>query len=264
METIRVMVSGAAGKMGRTALAAILSQPDMELVSALDVNGIGEDAALLVGLPESGIKISGSPQEELLRAKPQVLLDFTNGRAAPSLIENALDHNCAVVTGSTGIAPERLEEIERLSREKEAPVLVVPNFSIGAVLLMEFSARAAKYFDSAAIIELHHEQKLDAPSGTALKTAEAMSRERENFQFYPSQTVKLEGVRGGESRGIQIHSVRLPGLLAHQEVLLGAKGELLTLRHDATDPVCFMPGVLLALRGVRRLKGLTIGLESLL
>jgi len=264
MEKIKVMVSGAAGKMGAAVIKAVLTQEDMTLVSALDHQNLGQDAGLFAGLPACGIIISGEIEPECLRAEPQVLVDFTNGSAAPAIIKAALAHNCAAVVGSSGISREELEEIGRISQKQETPVLLAPNFSIGANLLMEFARKASRYFNSADIIELHHEKKLDAPSGTALHTAEMMAQAGTGFSPHPGSSIKLEGVRGGEFQGIHIHSVRLPGLLAHQEVIFGGTGEVLTLRHDSMDRASFMPGVLLSIRKIRQLKGLHIGLDNIL
>lgn len=243
--TIKIAVLGAKGRMGQEVCRAINGEKDLELFASLD-------------LGDSCDQMRGA----------DVMVDFTTPDAVMKNIEFAIDSGIHCVIGTTGFTKERLMEIEnQLSSEKKVGILVAPNFGIGAVLMMQFAAKAARFFESAEIIELHHPEKVDAPSGTASRTAEIISaaRSEANLGAMPDQTSKsLAGARGAKVSGIPIHSVRLRGLVAHQEVLFGEKGELLTIRHDSLDRQGFMPGVLLACRKVGNHPGLTVGLENYL
>lgn len=264
MNKIKVIVCGAAGSMGRYVVKTVLSREDMELVGALDTCGKGKDAGELATGHDAGILISDDLKKVLAKQNPDVMVDFTKGWAAPENILRCLATNCACVVGTTGISDDNLEKIRAKSEETGVPVLIAPNFSLGAVLMMKFSREAARYFQWAEIIELHHENKADAPSGTALRTAELMSRERPQFNSPRNETEKVRCARGGIHHGVRIHSIRLQGLLAHQEVNLGGLGEVLKIRHDSISRECFMPGVMLGIEKVRSLKGLVIGLEDIL
>ncbi len=194
-----------------------------------------------------------------------MVVDFTAAEAALRAARAAAAHHVPFVTGTTGIPPEGLREMEELARHAGIGMIAAPNFALGAVLLIYLARRAAPHFDYAEIIELHHEGKLDAPSGTSLATARAMAAARGRpFDQVPTEKETLPGTRGGAEGGVPIHSVRLPGLMAHQEVILGMAGQTLTLRHDAISRVCYMSGVVMAVRAVGRLQGLTVGMESLL
>jgi 4-hydroxy-tetrahydrodipicolinate reductase len=192
-------------------------------------------------------------------------VDFTRPDVVMDNVRWAIEHAMHIVVGTTGLGPEHFAEIERLLEDegRESNVVVAPNFAIGAVLLQRFAVMAARVFPAAEIIELHHEGKLDAPSGTALATAERMAKARGEAWEGPAAE-SIEGVRGGDVQGIRIHAVRLPGLVAHQEVIFGGVGQTLTIRHDSMQRVSFMPGVILAIKEVIRRPGLTIGLEPLL
>lgn len=242
---IKIAVLGAKGRMGKEVCRAIIGEKDLELFASLD-------------LDDSIDQMRGA----------DVMVDFTTPDSVMKNIDMAISLGIDCVIGTTGFTNERLTEIERLlSSNKNVGVLVAPNFGLGAVLMMQFAATAARFFESAEIIELHHPEKVDAPSGTASRTAEIISaaRSEANLGSMPDQTAKsLDGARGAKVSGIPIHSVRLRGLVAHQEVLFGDKGELLTIRHDSLDRQGFMPGVLLACRKVAEHPGLTVGLENYL
>jgi 4-hydroxy-tetrahydrodipicolinate reductase len=242
---IRVVVNGALGRMGRATVAAVEAAEDLDLVGRLDV----EDD-LAAGLRE---------------LRPDVTVDFTVPAAAAANLTTILEAGVPAVVGTTGFTPEDLAAAERLCAERSVGAVVAPNFAIGAVLLMRFAAEAARHFARSEILELHHDGKVDAPSGTALRTAELMAESRGGEGEPEIGEESLAGVRGGPGAGgIRIHSARLPGLVAHQEVILGGTGQTLRLRHDTLDRTCFMPGVLLAVRRVRTLSGLVRDLGELL
>jgi 4-hydroxy-tetrahydrodipicolinate reductase len=260
---IRVGVLGAAGRMGQLVCKAIADDPDLAIVAAIDPAGGGLDIGSLVGHPDVDVKVS-EELDTLLQAETEVVVDFTNPDAVMDNVRWAIDHAVNIVVGTTGLQPGDLEEItERLENEGgESNVIVAPNFAIGAVLMQRFAAEAAKHFPAVEIIELHHDGKVDAPSGTALDTAMRMAKERDVYKGPDSES--LPGSRGGDIEGIRIHSVRLPGLVAHQEVLFGSQGQTLSIRHDSMDRTSFMPGVLLAIKEIHERPGLTVGIESLL
>jgi 4-hydroxy-tetrahydrodipicolinate reductase len=259
MHTVGVV--GAAGKMGRAVLAAVEAAEDLQLSCAVDPR-VDE-----LDLPSEVLCVS-SP-EELPDGVAEVLVDFTSPGAARQHLPDCLRRGFHLVVGTTGIGPGELAELEAISTSGGANAVVAANFSIGAVLLMRFAAQAAPYFDGVEVIELHHDAKLDAPSGTAITTAEAIAAARaavgRGAPRDPTTTQSIPGSRGAHGPGgIAIHSVRLPGLVAHEEVVFGAPGQGLTLRHDSYDRASFMDGVLLAVRQVGRRPGVTVGLEALL
>jgi len=238
--TIRVGVLGAQGRMGSEVCRAVEAADDMDLVAAVDAD---DDRA---GLRDA-----------------QVVVDFTTPAAVMDNIEWCLDNGLDVVVGTTGIGEEQLATVRgRLADAPSRGVLIAPNFGIGAVLMMRFAATAAPYFDSVEIVELHHPNKVDAPSGTARRTAELVAEARANKPSPDATTQQLDGARGADVDGIHVHAVRLAGLVAHQEVLLGGHGETLTIRHDSLARESFMPGVLLGVRWVGEHPGLTIGIEG--
>ena len=242
--SIKVAVLGAKGRMGVESVKAITATKDLELVAQID---IGDSLDLLVS--------SGA----------QVVVDFTHPDAVMGNLEFAINHGINVVVGTTGFDEAKLSQIKSwLAAQPKVGVLIAPNFGLGAVLLMQFAAQASKYFESVEIIELHHPNKVDAPSGTASRTAEMITEARRsvNKEAMPDATATaLDGARGALVGDVHVHSVRLRGLVAHQEVILGDLGETLTLRHDSIDRSGFMPGVLLGVRNVVSHPGLTFGLE---
>lgn len=266
MKKIRVFVAGAGGKMGKEVVRTILNQEDMQLVGASDARQQGKDIGEILGIPSLGIEIMGPLEEEHLeKFKPDVMVDFTNPQSVLRNAKCALNAGVVPVLGTTGLDDADIAELRELVEQVKVGAFIAPNFAIGAILMMRFAQEAAKYFPHVEIIELHHDQKLDAPSGTALKTAEWISEVRKPFvQGHPNEYEKLKGSRGGDIEGIHIHSVRLPGFIAHQEVIFGGLGQALTIRHDAFSRETYMPGVMLAIRKACRLTNLVIGLENFL
>jgi 4-hydroxy-tetrahydrodipicolinate reductase len=260
---IEVVIHGALGRMGREVVAAVCKDPQLKPVGAVDVEAEGPWLAL-PGRQDS-IPLSSDLDTLLAQAGPRVVVDFSTADAAMNVARLATQRKVNVVIGTTGLAPDSLTEMDRLAITNEVGVIVAPNFALGAVVMVHLAKIAARYFDHAEIIEMHHEQKLDAPSGTALSTARAMAEARRKpFRHPETQKESLRGTRGGELDGISLHSVRLPGLMAHQEIIFGTSGQTLTIRHDTVNRECYMPGVILAIKKVVELKGLTYGLENLL
>jgi 4-hydroxy-tetrahydrodipicolinate reductase len=266
---IKVLVSGAAGRMGREVVKAVVNDPDTKLVGAVDRNLEGRDAGELAGVGAQGVAISNDLAAALRSSGAEVAVDFSVPQAVRGNIQTMLDAGVAPVVGTTGLKEDDLAAIDKASREAGVPVFIAPNFAIGAVLMMRFAAECAKHFETAEIIEYHHDQKLDAPSGTAFKTAQMMRAARDSDFKRIGGDEESEGSsaphsRGGQIGGAAIHSVRLPGYLAHQEVIFGMAGQTLNIRHDTITRECYMPGVLLAVKAVRGLSGLTYGLENIL
>lgn len=263
---VRVGVAGASGRMGREVVRAVHGEPECELAAAVDVQDRGVDAGLLAGVGPTGVLVRGDLTEALVESRADVLVDFTLAEAAWNNALAAVGIGVSPVIGTTGLSAEQLKTLDENAREAQVGAFVAPNFAIGAVLLMLFSRQAARYMPEAEIIELHHEKKIDAPSGTAMRTATLILEGRGvRTATRPShESFVLEGARGGDLDGVRIHSVRLPGFVAHQEVIFGGQGQTLTMRHDSTDRTSFMPGVLLAVKRVRALDGLVVGLEHLM
>lgn len=259
-----VIVNGACGRMGQAVLKAVQEADGLELVGAVDIKG-GADTGSLVGLPANGILVETDLEALLARKKPEVMVDFTRPDVVFGNVMTALAHKTSPVVGTTGLSDEQKAEIAKAAEENDTSAFIAPNFAIGAVLLMVMSRQAAKYMPDVEIIELHHDKKLDAPSGTAIQTAAMIAEVRKaHKQGNPDEFEKLEGARGADYEGMHIHSVRLPGYVAHQEVIFGGLGQTLTIRHDSMNRESFMPGVVLAAKKVRSLKGLTVGLDKLL
>ena len=242
---IRVGVLGARGRMGAEVVKAVSSSSDLELVAELDL---------------------GDSLDQLVSSKAQVVVDFTTPDSVMKNLEFLIQNNIHAVVGTTGFDSARIDSLSKeLSKHPQVGVLIAPNFAIGAVLMMEFAEKAARYFESAEIVEMHHPAKVDAPSGTAARTAELMTQARKDSKKAPMPDAtkqSLDGARGSKVGDIPIHSIRAQGLVAHQEVLLGGVGETLTIRHDSLDRAGFMPGVLLGVRSVINHPGLTHGLDK--
>ncbi len=262
MALIRVLVLGAAGRMGREVVRAVSAQDDMAVVAAVDRRRIGEDAGVVAGVEPISVPIQVS-LPEALAAKADVMVDFTLPDSVLKNVCTALEAGVPCVVGATGLTEAGLGKIAALCQRRGVPALVAPNFAIGAVLMMQFAAQAARYFDSAEIVEMHHEGKLDSPSGTALLTARMMA-EAPGSKLAGRDSSDGRPSRGQAEGAIHVHSIRLPGLLAHQEVILGGLGQTLTIRHDSTSRESYLPGVLMAIRRVRSLRGLVVGLEKIL
>ena len=241
---IRVGVVGAGGRMGSETCRAVDADAELELVAR-----VGRD----------------DPLETLVSARAEVAVEFTTPDSVKENVRFCLSHGIHCVVGATGLTDEDLEDVRRWCGEGSANALVAPNFALGAVLMMSFAAAAAKHFDTAEIVERHHERKQDAPSGTALRTARMMTEARGGRAWASRHgDESVPGSRGGDEGGVHVHSLRVPGSVAHQEVVLGGPGETLTIRHDSMDRTSFMPGVVLAAKRVAGLDGLVVGLENLL
>lgn len=242
---MRVAVLGAKGKVGATMVAAVQAADDLTLSAEVD---------------------AGDPLSLLTESQTEIVIDFTAPDVVMDNLKFLVDNGIHAVVGTTGFTDERLAKVASwLAASPNTSVLIAPNFAIGAVLSMQFAAQAARFFESVEIIELHHPHKADAPSGTAARTAKLIAEARKDLPPNPDATsTGLEGARGADVDGIPVHSVRLAGLVAHQEVLFGTQGETLTVRHDSFDRTSFVPGVLLAVRHVRERPGLTVGIEPLL
>ncbi len=263
MERIRVVVQGAQGKMGREVVNAVLRSPEMELVGATEKKT--EQDFLLLPDGAGKVPFGSDPRAIFLKSKPHVVVDFSAAEAAMAAVRVAAELGVNLVVGTTGLTQENIQEIEKLCKEKRIGVVVASNFALGAVVMIHLAKIAARYFDSAEIIEMHHDKKADAPSGTALSTARAMLEARGSpFVYPPTSKETLAGTRGGQSGGIAIHSMRLPGLMAHQEIVFGASGQTLSICHDTISRECYMPGVILAIKEVVKRKGLIYGLDALL
>lgn len=264
--TIRVSIAGARGKMGKEAVHTVMNNPDMELVSVLDYKEVGNTLADTNLFPSSYTAPVFTDLQELhSKTKPDVLVDLTTPEFVYEHTKQALELKIRPVVGTTGFSDEQLEELTTLSKESKIGCIIAPNFAVGAVLMMKFAEQAAKYLPDIEIIEMHHDQKLDAPSGTAMKTAHLISQERPiHEQGHAREKETLPGARGANYDGMRIHSVRLPGLVAHQQVLLGGDGQLLTLRHDSFNRGSFMSGVVLSINTVMDKEELIYGLEHII
>jgi len=255
MNPIRVVVSGS-GKMGQQVIAALRDAADITPVGCVDALAPGGDFEGLPLYREASACFEG--------LTPDVAIDFTNAAWTPLLADAALARGVRLVIGTTGLSSEFIAGLEAQAAGRETGVVVASNFAIGAVLMMHFAAQAARFFENAEIIELHHDQKVDSPSGTAKTTAERMRAARTNdFIHRNSEKEPLPGARGAEHGGIAIHSVRLPGFVASQEVIFGGLGQTLSIRHDTTGRDSFMPGVIAATRAVMSLDHLVVGLDAL-
>jgi 4-hydroxy-tetrahydrodipicolinate reductase len=258
---VRVGVFGAGGRMGTAVCQAVSDDPELELVAAVDPFHAGIDLRQVNGVDQH-LQVAAGP-EALREAGAEVAVDFTEVTAARENLMWLAEQGLHAVVGTTGFTGDDLERFGTSFTRSNC--VIAPNFAIGAVLMIRFAELAAPYFDTAEIIELHHDQKIDAPSGTALLTAERMAAASDSWADDPTRSVIVEGARGGSGpAGIPIHSVRLRGIVAHQEVLLGTTGQTLTIRHDSYDRSSFMPGVVLAVKRVPDRPGLTLGLDALL
>jgi len=275
---IAVVVAGALGRMGAEVIRAVTAAPDCLLVGAVDTTPgkEGADVGLELGLGELEVAITADFEGTLCQASQAVrndgpgggavLVDFTHPAVVYEHTRAAIAYGVHPVIGTTGLSPAQLSDLATFSEKASVGGAVIPNFSVGMVLLQQAAAAAARFYDFAELTELHHNRKADAPSGTCIKTAELM--EELGKHFNPLQVEEhetLPGCRGGQREsGLRLHSIRLPGLVAHQEVMFGAPGESYTLRHDTIDRSAYMPGVLLTIRRVRQMGGLVYGLERLL
>ena len=252
---IKVLVNGALGRMGRTVVAAVKADSELELVGAVDI----------IAGEVDGVKVETNLDAALKNFAPDVMVDFTRPNVVFQNVMTALENKVSPVVGTTGLSDDAKEKIREAAEKNQTPAFIAPNFALGAVLMMLTAQKIAKYMPDVEIIELHHDKKLDAPSGTAELTAKMISEVRPpHKQGHPDEQERLPHVRGAEVDGIRIHSVRLPGYVAHQEVIFGGLGQTLTIRHDSTGRDSFMPGVVLACKKIRNLRGLTVGLDKIL
>ena len=261
MKPIKVVVQGASGRMGRQVINALCLEPRVQAVGAVDLQVAGDHLPLPDG--SGTIPFSADLDHMLTSCQPDVLVDFTTAQATMPAVRIATKQGVNLVIGTTGLTADELSEIDHLATEHKVGAVVAPNFALGAVLMIHLAKVAAKYLDYAEIIELHHHLKADSPSGTALSTARAMAQAKGKPFSYPPET-KTSASRGQQVEGISIHSVRLPGLLAHQEIILGGTGQTLSIRHDTIGRECYMPGVMLAIKEVVKRQGLVYGLDTLL
>ncbi|MDJ0745412.1 MAG: 4-hydroxy-tetrahydrodipicolinate reductase [Xenococcaceae cyanobacterium MO_167.B27] len=269
---IPVVVNGAAGKMGREVIKVVTAAEDMMLVGAVDKNPqyLGQDVGEVAGCGAVEVPIINDLQSVLVIATQEkvqgVMVDFTHPDTIYDNVRSAIAYGVRPVVGTTGLSEAQIKDLAEFAEKASTGALIIPNFSIGMVLLQQAAIRASEYFDHVEIIELHHNQKADAPSGTAIKTAQMLGEMGKTYNpQLVEETEHLPGARGSlAAENIRIHSVRLPGLIAHQEVIFGAPGQIYTLRHDTSDRSCYMPGVLLAIRKVTQLTSLVYGLEKIL
>lgn len=264
MNTISVIIAGPRGRMGREAVLLMERTAHFELVAAVDYKNGGKLISDIEGLPSLDAPIYESLEECLQHVKADVVLDLTTPEVGKKHLHTALVNGVRSVIGTTGFTENEIKELTQIAENKGIGAIIAPNFAIGAVLMMKFAQMAAKYFQDVEVIELHHDRKLDAPSGTALKTVDLIRKEREpKEQGHPNEKEQIQGARGANIDGIHVHSVRLPGLIAHQEVLFGGDGQLLTLRHDSYNRASFMSGVKIAIETVMKVDTLIYGLENI-
>ena len=261
MSPIKTVIHGAAGKVGKVLLSTISKIPEVSLVGAVDVKVSGDKLFLENG---AVIPFSSDLEKIILETKPEVVIDFSLAHAAMPAVRIAARNKVNMVIGTTGFKAEEVVEMKQLAEANKVGIILASNFALGAVLMMYFAKLAAKYMDYAEIIELHHNQKIDAPSGTALNTAKAMAEYRGRPFSQAVDDGKNFPSRGEKTAGVTIHSVRLPGLMAHQEVMFGGLGQTLSIRHDTISRECYVPGVILAVQAVVKQQGLVQGLDNLL
>ncbi len=257
-----MVVQGAAGRVGQVLVNALCHEPEIQIVGAIELK-VTQD---YLPLPDGSgtVPFSADLDHILTVCQPDVLVDFTIARATMPAVRKATKQGVNLVIGTTGLTADELSEIDRLATASKVGAVVAPNFALGAVLMMHLAKIAAKYLDYAEIIELHHHLKADSPSGTSLSTARAMAQARGKPFQRPPEPEKTSNSRGEEVEGVTIHSVRLPGLMAHQEVILGGPGQTLSIRHDTINRECYIPGVILAIKEVVKRQGLVYGLDTLL
>jgi len=263
MKPLRVVVQGALGQVGRVVVSTLCHESEIQVVGAVELH-VSQDS---LSLPDGSgsVPFSSNLEYILTSCRPDVLVDFTVAQATMPAVRIATKQRVSLVIGTTGLTGDELSEIARLALAHKVGAVVAPNFALGAVLMMHLAKIAAKHLDYAEIIELHHNLKIDSPSGTAFSTAKAMAAARgKPFKRPPREHKETLASRGEQVDGVTIHSVRLPGLVAHQEVLLGGPGQTLSIRHDTINRECFMPGIVLAIKEVVKQQGLVYGLDTLL
>lgn len=275
-KSIPVLVSGALGRMGSEVVNSVLNSSDCELVAAIDTNkkNNGENISQLLNLKKSEVIVSNDLEGSLCsisqdyrneEIKP-VLVDFTHPDSVYENTRSAIAYGISPVVGTTGLTPSQINDLAIFTQKANIGCAIIPNFSVGMVLLQQAASVAAKFYDNIELIEMHHNQKADSPSGTCIKTAEMIEEYPKKYnQSLVKETESLKGVRGGlRDSGLNIHSIRLPGLLAHQVVIMGSPGETYTIKHDTIDRKAYMPGVLQAIRKIGKFDSLIYGLEKLI
>ncbi|WP_281281394.1 4-hydroxy-tetrahydrodipicolinate reductase [Pseudalkalibacillus caeni] len=261
----RIVVAGPRGRMGSEAVNLVDRTENFELVAVVDSRNEGKRVKDIEGLPSLEAPVYEDIDRCFREVECDVLIDLTTPAVGRKHMESAFHHGVRPVVGTTGFTDDDIAELSSVAEEKQLGAIIAPNFAIGAVLMMKFSQMAAKYFPDVEIIEQHHDQKLDAPSGTAVKTAQMIADVRESKQQgHENEKEELKGARGANMDGMRIHSVRLPGLVAHQEVLFGGEGQTLKIRHDSINRTSFMPGVKLAVETVLKMDQLVYGLENIM
>ena len=260
----RILIRGITGSMGVETASMIINHSDYKLVAGLAEENLNVDLSRLTGLSKAtDVSIFADLKEAVLSTKPDIMIDFTVPDGLLPALKQALDLGLDLVIGTTGLQEDEIQELKAYTEDKSATTMLIPNFSLGAVLMMEFASKASKYFPRAEIIEGHHENKADAPSGTSIATAEKLEKTE---PFLKEEEIKytIEGVRGGEKNNVRIHSLRLPGLMARQEVIFGGQGQTFTLTHNTISRSSYMPGVRLALDRIEDKSGFIYGLDKLL
>lgn len=259
---IKVAVAGASGRMGQEVVRMVLADPELRLVAAISRVAEEVDIGRFVGKDACGVYIRNDLELALVESKPDVIVDFTSPQSVISNALIAIRNKVRPVIGTTGVTPQHIFDLDMLCKEAGIGGIIAPSFSIGAILMMKFAAQAAKYMPHVEIIEYHGDQKLDAPSGTSIQTAEFISQARQELhQGNRAEEEMIEGSRGGYYNGFRIHSVRLPGIFAQQEVIFGGNGQTLKLRHDSYDRAGYMPGVNIAVKEVMKFNGIVYGFE---
>lgn len=265
MKTIKIVIAGPRGRMGREAVNLVNETPHFELMAVIDNKNNGLQLSNIEGFGGISVPIFSNIVDCFKQVAADVLIDLTTPEVGMYHAQTALNYGVRPVVGTTGFTNEELQKLNDLCEEKDLGCIIAPNFAIGAILMMKFSQMAAKYFQDVEIIELHHDKKLDAPSGTAVKTAQMISEVRHTKkQGHPDEKETIQGARGADMDGMHIHSIRLPGLIAHQQVMFGADGQTLTIRHDSYNRTSFMSGVKVAVENVMKMNQFVYGLENIL
>lgn len=261
----KIVVSGANGRMGREVVKMVLKKEDVELVGGCDIENIAKNIVELVGASGKKVMLRRDLLQILSEKEVDLVIDFSTPVVVMENIRKVLSTGTDMIVGTTGITDSDLEEISEIAKESNANILIAPNFAVGAVLMMQFAKKAAEYMDDVEIVELHHDKKIDSPSGTSLKTADLIKGNMKKDENSDKEELeKIAGARGAKKDGINIHSIRLPGLVAHQEVIFGSRGQSLKIRHDSYDRSSFMTGVALAIDKIDDLAGLVYGLEHII
>lgn len=262
---INIILAGPRGKMGQEAIRMIEKEPDFNLTAVIDRKNDGKMLSEIIETSSAKVPVFENAQECFQQIDADVFIDLTSPESGYTHTKEAISHNLRAVIGTSGFTEEKVNELKELAIEKKLGCIIAPNFAIGAVLMMKFSEMAAKYFSDVEIIETHHDNKLDAPSGTAIKTAEMIRNTRKSKQQgHPDEKCLIEGARGAEFDGMRIHSLRLPGRVAHQEVIFGAPGESLSIKHDSFNRESFMQGIRTSVYKVMEIDHLVYGLENIL